>query len=130
MLSRVRSGIRLRIRKPSSRRSPVVYGDAARGKRNREINLRSGDAEHLPCAREEMERSIPERLAKVASAYPSALAIATRETRVSYAELARRSNALAAEIVRRSADSRTPVAVLADDRVAMVTAMIATWQAH
>ncbi|TMG86549.1 MAG: amino acid adenylation domain-containing protein, partial [Betaproteobacteria bacterium] len=87
------------------------------------------EAEILPFAREEIERSLPERFAKVVAARSSFLAIAAGEDRLTYAELSRRADALAAEILRRQGDSAAPVAMLVRDPVAIVTAIFATWQA-
>ena len=85
--------------------------------------------EILPFPPDEIEGSIPERFAKVAVARPSALAIATGNQRLTYGELDLRSDRLAAAIADRAADREVPVAVLLDDPVSMIPALLATWKA-
>ena len=87
------------------------------------------DPDLLPFTPEEIEGSIPERFAKVAAARPAALAIATERRRLSYGELNLRSDRIAAAIARRVSDREMPVAVLLDDQVSMIAAMLATWKA-
>jgi len=77
----------------------------------------------------EVERSLPERFARVAAARPSALAVAVGDNRVMYSELAQRTDRLAAHIAQRRSDSDAPVAVLLRDPVSMITAILATWKA-
>ena len=88
-----------------------------------------GDAQLLPFALEEIERSIPERFARVAAARATAPAVAVGSNRITYAELAQRAAALAAAIVRHPASSGAPVAVLLRDPVSLVTAILAAWNA-
>jgi amino acid adenylation domain-containing protein len=87
------------------------------------------DPEALPFSPDEIEGSIPERFAKVAATRQAALAIATGSQRLTYGELDLRSDRLAAAITRRAPDREMPVAVLLDDPVSMITAMLATWKA-
>jgi acyl-coenzyme A synthetase/AMP-(fatty) acid ligase len=92
-------------------------------------DLAAGDAGSLPFTHDEIERSLSERFARVAETWPSALAIAGASERLSYGELARRTDGVAAAIMRRAAGSEAPVAVLLSDQVTMITAMLATWKA-
>ncbi|HEX6775881.1 MAG TPA: AMP-binding protein, partial [Methylomirabilota bacterium] len=87
------------------------------------------DPELLPFTPDEIEGSIPERFAKVAATRQAALAIATGSQRLTYGELDLQSDRLAAPIARRAPDREVPVAVLLDDPVSMITAMLATWKA-
>ena len=87
------------------------------------------EATCLPFDRAEVEGSLWERFAKVATAYPSSLALATTNGQLTYAELAARVEALAAGILRRTRDRDAPVAVFVDDRASMIAAMLATWRA-
>src|SRR4029450_12657002 len=83
----------------------------------------------LPFTPDEIEGSVPERFAKVAVARPAALAIATGSQRLTYGELDLRSDRLAAAIAGRAADREAPVAVLLDDPVSTIAALLATWKA-
>src|SRR5690242_13501656 len=83
----------------------------------------------LPFAREEVERSLPERFAKVAAAHSSDLAIAAGEDRISYGELRARIDMLAAEILRRDGGGEAPIAVILRNPVDIAAAILATWQA-
>lgn len=87
------------------------------------------ETERLPFDREEVERSIPERFARVAAARAGAVAIASERERVTYGELASRSDALAAAIARRASGREAPVAILLSDPIAMITGILATWKA-
>ena len=87
------------------------------------------DPEQLPFSPEEIEASIPERFAKVAAAWPSALAISTDRQRLTYGELTLRSDHIAGAIARQAPAPEKPVAVLLDDQASMITAMLATWKA-
>ena len=95
--------------------------------RKGEIKLAPRDAAPLPFAREEMERSLSERFARVVAAHPHELAIAVGNNRVSYAELDRRCNAIAAAIERH--DVASTVAVFSQDRAAMIAATLSAWKA-
>ncbi|MFI5324696.1 MAG: amino acid adenylation domain-containing protein, partial [Candidatus Rokuibacteriota bacterium] len=83
----------------------------------------------LPFNREEVERSLPERFTSVATARPAAVAIASESERVTYGELAARSDALAAAIGRPASGREAPVAVLLSDPIAMITGILAAWKA-
>lgn len=96
---------------------------------DRGTRLAPGETELLPFAHAELERSLLERFARVAATWPSAVAIASGSDRVTYGELACRSDALAAAIARQASGSEAPVAVLLSDPVAMITGMLATWKA-
>lgn len=87
------------------------------------------ETELLPFAPEEVEGSLPERFARVAATWPSAVAIASGRERVTYSELARRTDVLAAAIGRETSGSEAPVAVLLSDPTAMITSMLAVWKA-
>ena len=88
-----------------------------------------GQAERLPFDREEVERSLPERFARVAATRPAAVAITSGSERVTYGELASRSDALAAVIGRQASGREAPVAVLLSDPISMITGILATWKA-
>jgi len=87
------------------------------------------DLELPPFTPDEIEGSIPERFAKVAVARPAALAIVTGSQRLTYGELDLRSDRLAAAIADHAPDREAPVAVLLDDPVSTIAAMLATWKA-
>jgi len=87
------------------------------------------DPELPPFTPDEIEGSIPERFAKVAVARPAALAIVTGSQRLTYGELDLRSDRLAAAIADHAPDREAPVAVLLDDPVSTIAAMLATWKA-
>jgi amino acid adenylation domain-containing protein len=91
--------------------------------------LAARGAESLPFTHDEVERSISERFTRVAELCPSALSIASGAQRVTYAELAWRSDRLAAAIALRASGSEAPVAVRLNDQVSMITGMLATWKA-
>lgn len=82
-----------------------------------------------PFSAGEVEGSVPSRFARVAVARAGALAVVTERERLTYGQLDRRSDALAAAIARaRAADDR-PVAVLAGEPAATITALLAVWKA-
>jgi amino acid adenylation domain-containing protein len=93
------------------------------------MHLALADAPPLHFADEEVERSLPERFARVAAARPSALAVAVGDNRITYGELAQRVDRLAVEIAHRRSGSDAPVAVFLRDHVSMITAILATWKA-
>lgn len=78
---------------------------------------------------EEVEGSVPARFARVAAARGDALAIVTASERLTYRELDRRSDALAAAIARAGGAADAPVAVHAASPLPTVVAMLATWKA-
>jgi non-ribosomal peptide synthetase component F len=91
--------------------------------------LALGKAEPLPFAHEDVARSLLERFARVAATWPSAVAIGWGSDRITYRELACRSDALAAAITADAPSSEAPVAILLSDPVRMITSMLATWKA-
>jgi amino acid adenylation domain-containing protein len=90
---------------------------------------RSPGAELLPFTEDEVERSLPERFARVVAAGPSRLAIAAGNQQLTYGELDRRSGRLAAAIARRSPGTGGTVAVLVADQLSIPAAILATWKA-
>ena len=88
-----------------------------------------GQVERLPFDREEVERSLPERFARVAATRPAAVAITSGSERVTYGELASGSDALAAVIGRQASGREAPVAVLLSDPISMITGILAAWKA-
>ncbi len=107
-----------------------MYDDTLRRPdRHGGLRLALEDTQVLTFTHEELERSLPERFARVAASRPSALAVAVGNKRITYSELAQRSDALAAEIVRRASANDAPVAVLLHDEVSMVTGILSTWKA-
>jgi amino acid adenylation domain-containing protein len=77
----------------------------------------------------EVEGSVPARFARVAAARGDALAIVTEGERLTYRELDRRSDVLAAAIARAGGGDNAPVAVHAAAPLTTVVAMLATWKA-
>jgi amino acid adenylation domain-containing protein len=82
-----------------------------------------------PFTASDVEASVPARFARVAAARAGALAIVTERERLTYAELDRRSDALAAAIARAAGAEDAPVAVLAAEPAATIAAMLAVWKA-
>jgi amino acid adenylation domain-containing protein len=87
------------------------------------------DARASLLTHEEVERSIPERFTTIVESRGLEWAIVAGKDRISYVDLARRVDALAAEILRRQGESPSPVAVLVRDPVQAVAVVFATWQA-
>ena len=77
----------------------------------------------------EVEGSVPARFARVAASRADALAIVAEGERLTYGELARRSDALAAAIADTGGTLEAPVAVYAPAPAATILAMLATWKA-
>ena len=77
----------------------------------------------------EVEGSVPARFARVAGARAGALAIVTEGERLTYAQLDRRSDTLAAAVARATGPTDTPVAVIASEPAATIVAMLAVWKA-
>src|SRR5579859_5964239 len=73
--------------------------------------------------------TIPARFAAQAAANPDATAVAWGGTAISYAELDRRSNALAWRLRRRGVSTDTPVAVAIERGPDLVTALLAVLKA-
>ncbi|HEX7786456.1 MAG TPA: AMP-binding protein, partial [Methylomirabilota bacterium] len=82
----------------------------------------------LSFSAEEVEGSLPVRFARVAEARAGALAIAQGAVRLTYEEIDRRTDALAAAIGRRAAVFGAPVAVLVSDPVLATLSVVATWK--
>lgn len=78
---------------------------------------------------DEVEGSVPARFARVAAARGDALAIAGDRGRLTYRELDRRSDALAAAILGAGGPHDVPVAVHAEAPATTILAMLATWKA-
>ena len=74
--------------------------------------LGARETELLPFAHEELEGSLPERFARVATTWPSAVAIASGSGRITYRELAHRTDALATAIGREASAGEAPVAIV------------------
>jgi amino acid adenylation domain-containing protein len=83
----------------------------------------------LSFAAEEVEGSLPARLARVALARAGALALAQGSVRLTYEQVDRRSDAIAAAIARAAAVFGAPVAIVVSDPVMATLAMLATWKA-
>ena len=90
--------------------------------------LAPGEAEPLRFGHEEVERSLLARFARIAETWPSAVAVTSGSDRITYRELACRSDALAAAMTAHAPGSEAPVAVLLSDPVRMITGMLATWK--
>ena len=78
---------------------------------------------------DEVEGSVPARFARVAAARGDAPAIVDGDQRLSYGELDRRSDAVAAAITRAGGAADAPVAVHASAPAATIVAMLGTWKA-
>jgi amino acid adenylation domain-containing protein len=89
----------------------------------------SGSADALPFGADEIDRSLPDRFARVATTWPSSDAIADGSRRLTYAELDRRSDRLAHAIARRAPGRGAPVALLLADAVDTAVGILATWKA-
>ncbi|HEU4439049.1 MAG TPA: AMP-binding protein, partial [Methylomirabilota bacterium] len=78
----------------------------------------------------EVEGSLPARFARVAAARAGALALAQAQgpVRLTYEDVDRRSDALAAAIVRRATVFGAPVAILVSDPVLAALSVVATWK--
>lgn len=77
----------------------------------------------------EVEGSVPARFARVAAARGDALAIVAGGERLTYRELDRRSDALAAAIAGAGGARDVPVAIHAEAPAAAILAMLAVWKA-
>ena len=77
----------------------------------------------------EVEGSVPARFARVVAARGDALAIVADDQRLTYRELDRRSDALAAAILGAGGAGDVPVAIHTDAPAATILAMLATWKA-
>jgi len=91
--------------------------------------MRSPLDEPLAFTADEVERSLCERFAKVASVCPSAAAIAAGTRRLSYAQLDRSSDAVAGAILLKSQAPEAPIALLLADPLSTTIAMLAAWKA-
>jgi len=78
---------------------------------------------------EEVERSLPERFARVVASRPAALALAAGNERLTYTELDQRTNTLAAAIAGRAPLPAGPVATLLSDPISAIIGLLATWKA-
>ena len=83
----------------------------------------------LPFPAEEVEGSLPGRFARVAAARPRALAVARGPVRLTYEEVDRRSDALAAAIARSAPAPLAPVVILLADPVSTILSVLGTWKA-
>ena len=86
-------------------------------------------ANALTFAREEIERSIVERFTRVAKIRGAAPAVRVGEEHLTYTELDRRSDALAAAIARRATANDAPIALLLADQIGAIVGLLATWKA-
>ena len=75
--------------------------------------------------REDVERSIAERFEKQVARYPERAAISTEDTRLTYRELNQAANRRAHAILARRGQRSEPVALLIENDVPMVVAMLA-----
>src|SRR4051812_27308260 len=83
----------------------------------------------VPFTAQDIEGSIPTRFARIAAARPDAIAVAIDDRALTYRELDRQSDRIAAEIIRLDSGSETAVAVLLGDQISVITGMLATWKA-
>ncbi|HYB42589.1 MAG TPA: AMP-binding protein, partial [Candidatus Methylomirabilis sp.] len=91
--------------------------------------MASADADALPFTPEDVDRSLPERFARVAARWPSRPAIVAGNRRLTYRELDRRSDRLAGAIAALDSGGQSPVAVLTEDRVSTPVGILAAWKA-
>lgn len=78
---------------------------------------------------EDVEGSLSGRFARVSATRASALAIGQGSVRLTYEEVDRRSDALAAAIARSAPAHLAPVVILVADPIAMILSALATWKA-
>ena len=86
-------------------------------------------AEFTPFTHSDLEQSIPARFERQVQRYPDKLAVKTRSQSVSYSELNQSANRLAASLHRLLADSEAPVAVMFEQGVSQITAILAVLKA-
>jgi amino acid adenylation domain-containing protein len=82
-----------------------------------------------PFSPEEVERSVPARFARVVAVRAGALAVVHEGEQLTYEEVDRRSDVLAALIARSAPAPGAPVVTLAADPVATILSVLATWKA-
>ena len=83
----------------------------------------------VPFPPEDVEGSLHGRFARVAAIRASALAIAQGSVRLTYEEVDRRSDALAAAIARSAPAHLAAVVILVADPIATILSALATWKA-
>ena len=80
-------------------------------------------------AKEDIERSIPERFEKIVRTYPDRLAVQVTDRAVSYDQLNRMANTIAHAITLQVGGSEEPVALLLDPGIEAVAAMFGALKA-
>ena len=93
------------------------------------MNKSAATTEFIPFSRSELEQSIPARFEQQVWRYPHKLAIKTRSQSVSYSDLNRSADRLTAAVHDLLADSEAPVAVLFEQGIPLVTAILAVLKA-
>jgi amino acid adenylation domain-containing protein len=93
------------------------------------MNKSAATTEFIPFSRSELEQSISARFEQQVWRYPDKLAIKTRLQSVSYSDLYRSANRLAAAVHGLLADSEAPVAVFFEQGIPLVTAILAVLKA-
>jgi amino acid adenylation domain-containing protein len=78
---------------------------------------------------EDVEGSLSGRFARVAAIRASALAVARGSVRLTYEEIDRRSDALAAAIARSAPAHLAPVVILVADPITTILSVLASWKA-
>jgi amino acid adenylation domain-containing protein len=79
--------------------------------------------------RETIERSIPSRFELQVRRYPDRLAIQATHEALTYEDLNRAANRLARSIVAQCGEGEEPIALLLEQGVSLITAMLAVWKA-
>ncbi|HZP38450.1 MAG TPA: AMP-binding protein [Methylomirabilota bacterium] len=86
-------------------------------------------SDSIPFLPEDVEGTLHGRFARVAALRGAASAVVHGSVRLTYEELDRRSDTLAAAIARRAPAHPAPVMVLVEDRIAAILAVLACWKA-
>jgi amino acid adenylation domain-containing protein len=82
----------------------------------------------LEFAKQALERSVADRFEEQAAHYPSHLAVKSKNTSVTFADLNRSANRIAHAIVAVSAERGHPIALLIDNDVDVIAAILAVFK--
>lgn len=79
--------------------------------------------------KEEIDQSIPDRFEKIVAKYPHRLAIKAGDRSLTYAELNQQANRIAHAIVERRGLGGEPIAIMCEDRIREISAILAVLKA-
>ncbi|MDH3444199.1 MAG: AMP-binding protein, partial [Deltaproteobacteria bacterium] len=79
--------------------------------------------------KEEIDQSIPERFEKIVRMYPERVAVKTRHHQFTYAELNRRANQVASDLLARSEKQKERIALLLENDALLMAAILGTLKA-